>query len=128
MQEQMWTSRSMKLNFPKFVIDGDIEKIKRAVRDEKLCDVNMDIYYNENIERPLTIAIKSIREQNDNFFRISEKLLQSLNINVNEGIFYDQTTILEYLCETEQNTTFGIELLLKGSRTIVNKTNYKTLP
>ena len=61
-------------NFPKYVINGEVENVKRVINDG-YCDVNRKIDHDGNQELPLSIAIKSIQEENDNHFKIAQFLL-----------------------------------------------------
>ena len=106
------------INIPKYVIHGEFEKVKRLINGG-CCDVNMNIDHGGNHERPLSIAIKSIKEENDNFFELSQFLLNCKDIHVNAKN-KDNLTLLGYMCSNEHPTILGVELLLNNHRTKVN--------
>ena len=126
-----WIIRVRKSNFPRDVINGDVEKVKRAI-SERYCDVDVEIYHEGKIERPLSIAIKNIRSENDNFFQISQMLLNFKDVDINAKIYkhisynhrletvFKPLTIFQYMCIKEHITTLGVELLLNDYRTDPN--------
>ena len=73
-------------NFPNFIINGKVENVKRAI-SKGYCDVNTEIYHDGKLERPLSVAIKNIQEENDRFFQIAQTLLKSRFVDINANIF-----------------------------------------
>ena len=79
-------------NFQKHVKNGDFEDVKRIIT-EGYRDVNTEIEHDEKLGEPLSIAIKSIQEENDNFSQISQMLLKCEDIDINFSVDLNSTLL-----------------------------------
>ena len=101
----------------------NVTEVKRLIEDRN-CDVNGIISHIKNYGiqciygRPLSFSLQRIKSEKDEWFHISQMLLEHKNINVNasyqrEG-YMDKisTTILGHVCGTRCESTIGVRTLL----------------
>ena len=75
-------------DFQKAILKGNVEEVARLLENEN-CDVNQNVGQERNFmghiipERPLSISLKKITSENDEWFKISKLLIQHKNINLN---------------------------------------------
>ena len=71
----------------------------------------------------MLVSLQNIKSKNDNWFLLSQLLLEHKNIDVNAecgSVRGYMSHILSSICKTQCESTFGVELLLEDSRTDVN--------
>ena len=107
--------------------NGDVQEFKRLMEDET-CDVNKLMYRVINKdglvirETPLLVSLQGIKSENDEWFQISQMLLEHGNIDVNaECGYFKLYNVLSSLCGIQCESTIGVRMLLEDSRTDVNK-------
>ena len=67
--------------FEKAIREGNIENVKRLTRDDS-CDVNQNIGHEKDLfgkkttERPLYVSLRNIKSKEDEWFQMSELLLE----------------------------------------------------
>ena len=94
------------VNVKDSLVNGNVENVKHAISSGD-CDVNAEMSQYGKQERPLSIAIKNIQEENDNFFQIAQLLLSCKDIDANLSVDYFYT-LLEYMCRRKHTTTIGV--------------------